>query len=92
MWQAEFRIEESQHKSQADQAEGNFVSSAIGPHQVRVGTFCDFKSSFLPSFNPPRHAAHSIATASWRNIPIALIQPLMAVGGARNELSELTGR
>ena len=60
-WEAKFCIDKSHYESASDQTERNSESSPIGLHAVRVGTFCQFTSSFLPSFNPPRHAAHSIA-------------------------------
>jgi hypothetical protein len=59
--EAEFCIYKSHYESESDQTERNSESSPIGLHEVRIGTFYQFTSTFLPSFKPPLHSGHSIA-------------------------------
>ena len=60
-WEEEFGVYKSHYESESDQTERNSESSPIGLHEVRVGTFCQFTPSFLPSFKPPLHVGYSIA-------------------------------
>jgi hypothetical protein len=54
--EAKFHIDQSQYECQSKEAQSNSESASVRLHEIGVGTFGQFTSSFVPSFNPTRHS------------------------------------